>query len=217
MKALKGVALATSLLGSLALTVPSLAQFGTTHVASHVGTAGVTPKNSEIYIYPGTTFIVSGLPAPGSSSAAVSGILAGLDTGTATKDDRFAVSVGGWYWYHDSHSEAYEFHIKGFYRRTYGLQFGILGPQVGGGDSPFDGFFVYNLELKRGARSPIGLQFGLGFFDDPSLQRTTVGGSAFVQASYEILQNLDLNFSYWYVNTHDQDLHRIAAGVGLRF
>src|SRR5258707_286481 len=118
------VAVVTALFGLMATTVPAMAQYGSIRIPGRAGGGGSmeSSKNSSISIYPGATFIVGN-----NNNTTISGILVGADTGASTKDDQWAGQIGGWYFFHDSHSDLREIHIKGFYHRQFGLQFGVLG------------------------------------------------------------------------------------------
>jgi len=198
-------AIVTALLGLMATALPAMAQYGSIRIPGRSGDGSTeSSKNSSIGIYPGATFI------NGSNSNAVSGILVSGDTGASTKDGMWAGQIGGFYFFHDSHSDLREIHIKGFYKRQYGLQFGVLGSNATN-ITAVDGFFVYNYE-SRGAR-PWGAQAGLGFFNQPA--QTNL--SFFLQGALPIAHNLDLTASYWYVRDVNVDIHRLAAGVALHF
>lgn len=197
---------AAALIALMAIGVPAIAQYGGGGIPGRTSVTG-SAKNSSFYIYPGATFIASGLGL----DASLSGILFGADTGMATKDEKYAGQVGAWYFYHDSNSDLYEFHVRGFVNRQFGVQVGILGSS-NTSVNPVDVFGLYTYESRGLHRW--SAQVGLGIFSDPL---TDTGLSFFLQGTTPIARNLDLNASYWYVRDGDFDVHRIAVGVGLRF
>jgi hypothetical protein len=198
-------AIVTALFGLMAAAVPAFAQYGSIRLPGRVSDTE-RAKNSSISIYPGATFIVSG----NNNTTALSGILIGADTGASTNDGKWTGEIGGWYFFHESQSDLRELHIKAFYNRQFGLQFGVLGANAV--KATFvDGFFVYNYENKRGRAW--GAQAGIGFFNQPSF----TGLSFFAQAALPLTSNLDLNGSYWYVNDNVADVHRLALGVAIHF
>ncbi|HET6386350.1 MAG TPA: hypothetical protein VFJ58_23400 [Armatimonadota bacterium] len=184
--------------------LPSFGAFGP------IGPARV----GNVSIYPFAQFNIR---VPGASASDTGVLVAAEEVFGRSKG---AYAFGGWYWskYNSdpNHIDFYEGHAKYYFTRQIGIQAGVIGTTIQGGNV-VDVFLLGSLDSHRyqpHTHYPWAIQAGAGPFIDPTGGETTKDITAFVSGDLTVWRGWSLDASYWYVRDRIADLNRIAIGFG---
>lgn len=227
-----------------AAPAPARAQFGfTTSERFDVGRQREKAFYASVSLYPFATFLQGGYfpDADQAGTRSNPGRIIAAEAGWKRREWNTPIEAGGWLYSRGSsfnpieadenaageRIDLYELHARAYFTRSreLGVQVGYLGTSEQNGKG-YTAFLIseYSTQRIRGYnRLPWGIQAGIGYLGDPSFNpystRTgqptyTRGFSFFVQGSVQIGYRFTLNISEWYIRSRDQDLNRLALGLG---
>lgn len=231
-------------LAALTLVAPAHAQFGSLRETADTpvidATGKIIFKPNTLFISPFTTFQRTGARvgtgAQGGQIFAFKTNDAGpmvlyeklyrLDAGRPTFKGTggSSLSLGLWYWYHNSAVDRYALYSKYFFNKSVGAQVSF-GGDTHTGLNEYYGFLLYNL-LRAKPKAPIGVQVGIG----PYLPRTSLGNAGYTYtaaAAYNVSNTVSVVASIWSLNfknkfppfgfTKTSTTVRYTLGVGYSF
>lgn len=217
MKLVKWAAPSALALSALVFATPSHAQFGSLRETAD---APVITANGKIVFKPNTLFISPITTFQRTGASVGTGAQAGqifsfkandagplvlyeklyrLDTPRPTfrGKEGTSLSLGFWYWYHNSKFDRYAAYSKYFFNPRIGAQVSV-GGDTHTGINEYYGFLLVNA-LRATRSNKVGVQVGVG----PYIPRTSIGGSGItytVAAAYNINSDLSVVGSLWYLN-----------------
>lgn len=227
-------------LAALILAAPARAQFGSLRETADTpvidSTGKIIFKPNTLFISPITTFQRTFASVKGGQIFANKTSDAGpmvlyeklyrLDAGRPTFKGTggTSLSLGFWYWYHNSNVDRYAVYGKYFFNKSVGGQLSI-GGDTNTGVNEYYGFVLYNV-LRSKPKAPVGVQVGIG----PYIPRTSLGSPGYtytVAAAYNISDTVSIVGSIWSLNyknkfppfgfTKNSTTVRYTVGVGYSF